>query len=77
MLTVAPVASCPNPQTHPPFLLSLYLLSLYTGNPSTDSEYDNEGRLDYWWSHALISEDIRRWAIRPLVLLVLRALEIF
>eukprot|EP00887_Chlorella_sp_A99_P001282 scaffold14.g1282.t1 len=28
------------------------------GNPSTDPEYDGLGRLNYWWSHGLISQDV-------------------
>ncbi|KAI7846201.1 hypothetical protein COHA_000271 [Chlorella ohadii] len=30
------------------------------GNPSTDEEYDNEGRLMFWWSHGLISQDVKK-----------------
>ncbi|PRW58008.1 serine carboxypeptidase-like 34 [Chlorella sorokiniana] len=30
------------------------------GNPSTDEEYDNEGRLTFWWSHGLISQNVKK-----------------
>ncbi|PSC75722.1 serine carboxypeptidase-like 28 [Micractinium conductrix] len=30
------------------------------GNPSTDPLYDNEGRLTYWWSHGLISQNVKK-----------------
>jgi serine carboxypeptidase-like clade 2 len=30
------------------------------GNPSTDPKYDNEGRVAYWHSHGLISEDVKQ-----------------
>ena len=30
-----------------------------TGNAWTDARYDNEGAVDFWWSHALISDDVR------------------
>lgn len=30
------------------------------GNPSTDETYDNEGRLMFWWSHGLISQDVKK-----------------
>ena len=36
------------------------LLCVYfAGNAWTDPAYDNQGAVDFWWTHALISDDIR------------------
>eukprot|EP00253_Pinus_taeda_P011192 PITA_11192 len=32
------------------------LKGFMVGNPLTDDYYDNTGRIQYWWSHALISD---------------------
>ena len=34
---------------------------LYThaGNAWTDAGFDNEGAVDFWWTHALISNEVR------------------
>lgn len=29
------------------------------GNAWTDAGFDNEGAVDFWWTHALISDDVR------------------
>lgn len=29
------------------------------GNAWTDPAYDNQGAVDFWWTHALISDTIR------------------
>ena len=32
---------------------------LLAGNAWTDAGFDNEGAVDFWWTHALISDDVR------------------
>jgi len=29
------------------------------GNAWTDAGFDNEGAVDFWWTHALISDEVR------------------
>jgi len=44
----------------PVYRQRLFFWPLSAGNPSTDEEYDNEGRLMFWWSHGLISQDVKK-----------------
>lgn len=32
---------------------------LRAGNAWTDAGFDNEGAVDFWWTHALISDEVR------------------
>lgn len=34
------------------------------GNAWTDAGFDNEGAVDFWWTHALISDDVRNSLLR-------------
>ncbi|KAL3160666.1 hypothetical protein ABBQ32_010583 [Trebouxia sp. C0010 RCD-2024] len=34
------------------------------GNAWTDASFDNEGAVDFWWTHALISDDVRNSLLR-------------
>ncbi len=34
-------------------------LLLSAGNAWTDAGFDNEGAVDFWWTHALISDEVR------------------
>ncbi|KAF5835085.1 Alpha/Beta hydrolase protein [Dunaliella salina] len=36
----------------------LNLMGIMVGNPWTDPAVDNKGAVDYWWSHALIGDDV-------------------
>eukprot|EP00200_Dunaliella_tertiolecta_P006034 CAMPEP_0202355440 /NCGR_PEP_ID=MMETSP1126-20121109/10335_1 /ASSEMBLY_ACC=CAM_ASM_000457 /TAXON_ID=3047 /ORGANISM="Dunaliella tertiolecta, Strain CCMP1320" /LENGTH=561 /DNA_ID=CAMNT_0048948059 /DNA_START=38 /DNA_END=1723 /DNA_ORIENTATION=+ len=36
----------------------LNLAGIMVGNPWTDASVDNKGAVDYWWSHALIGDDV-------------------
>jgi hypothetical protein len=40
--------------------LALNLRGFFVGNPWTDALTDNGGALDYWYSHAMISDEARR-----------------
>lgn len=35
------------------------MLCYIVGNAWTDPAYDNQGAVDFWWTHALISDTIR------------------
>ena len=35
------------------------LLVLLAGNAWTDAGFDNQGAVDFWWTHALISDEVR------------------
>lgn len=35
------------------------MLCCAAGNAWTDAGYDNQGAVDFWWTHALISDSIR------------------
>jgi len=34
------------------------------GNAWTDAGFDNEGAVDFWWTHALISDEVRDSLLR-------------
>ena len=51
----APRVCTGNPSTDEPLQSPLC-----AGNPSPDEEFDNEGRLTFWWSHGLISQDVKK-----------------
>ena len=38
--------------------------NLLAGNPWTDPEIDNKGAVDFWWSHAIISDEVRHALLR-------------
>jgi len=49
--------------------ISVYLLyracsSVCVGNAWTDAGFDNEGAVDFWWTHALISDEVRDSLLR-------------
>ena len=37
---------------------------LCVGNAWTDPGFDNEGAVDFWWTHALISDEVRDSLLR-------------
>ena len=40
-------------------LQNVVLFNATAGNAWTDAGFDNEGAVDFWWTHALISDDVR------------------